>query len=81
MNGDDGGGVLVEMEESTRTGRHWCLCKQSQSEETEERGRRAGDSGSEGTRVERKSRKEGCGRVVFTGHGHTVHCGFVCQQL
>lgn len=69
------------MEESTRTGRLWCFCKQSQSEEAEEKGRRAADSGSEGSGDERKSRKEGCGGVVFTGHGHTAQCGFVCQQL
>lgn len=35
----------VDMEESTRTGRLRCLCKQSQSEEAEERGRREKGSG------------------------------------
>lgn len=70
----------VELKESTRTGRLWRLCKQSQSEEAEER-RMAADSGSEGSRDERKSREEGCGGVVFTGHGHTAYCGFVRQQL
>lgn len=57
-----------------------CLCTQSQSEEAEERGRRAADRGSEGSRNESVSREEGCGGLVFTGHSHTEHCGFVCQH-
>lgn len=54
---------------------------QRHGEKAEERGRRAADSGSVGSRDERKSSEEGCGGLVFTGHRHTGHCGFVRQQL
>lgn len=39
---------------------------QRHGEKAEERGRRAADSGSVGSRDERKSREEGCGGLVFT---------------
>lgn len=61
---------------------HQCLmCKQNQIEEAEERGEMAVGSRSEGSRDERKSREEGCGRAVFTGHGHTVYENFVSATL
>lgn len=53
----------------------WCLCKQSQSEEADDKGRRAAAKGSEG------SRDEGCGGALFTGQCRTAYCGFVRQQL
>lgn len=70
----------VEMEESTGKALSFCVLK-GHSEEAKERGIRAADGGSEGSRYERKSREDGCGRAVFTGHGYTAYCGFVRQQL
>lgn len=37
--------------------------------------------GSVGSRDERESTEEGCGRLVFTGLRDTGRCGFVHQHL
>lgn len=70
------------LEESTRTGTGADIClsearlKRQRKVVKRERGSR-----SEGSRDERKSRKEGCGGALFTGQGHKVYCDFVRQQL
>lgn len=67
------------LEESTRTGTGADICV---SEARLKRQRKVENgSRSEGSRDERKSRKEGCGGALFTGQGHKVYCDFVRQQL
>lgn len=63
MEGEEGGEMERWRKALGQEGPGVCISKG-----TVRRQRRAADSGSEGSRDERKSREEGCGGVVFTGH-------------
>lgn len=72
MKGKGVGEVQIGRKEPEQEGARVCVSKARVRRKTKEgEGRRAADSGSEGSRDERKSREEGCGGFVFIGHGHT----------
>lgn len=64
--------------EAKEEGLSICVCKIRR--QRKER-KKESIGGSVGSRDERESTEEGCGKVVFTGLTDTGRCGFVHQHL